>query len=84
MTDIQRQQVKELIQSEAWTYVEGYFKEEVLEGRKPINFKTEGKTSSMIAIEVMAREMAAKMVDKTLKKLRNIKSEKAFEKESYK
>jgi len=79
-----REQIKQILEMPAWTYIEQYFKNEVLEGKKPVNFKTEGKTSEMIAIEVMAREMAAKMVDKTLKKLRNIKSEKAFEKESYK
>jgi len=79
-----REQIKQILELPAWEYIEQYFKNEVLEGKKPVNFKTEGKTSEMIAIEVMAREMAAKMVDKTLKKLRNIKSEKAFEKESYK
>lgn len=79
-----RKQIKTLVDSHAWNYIEEMFRDEILEGRKPINFKTEGKTADIIAIEVIAREMAAKIVDKTLRKIRAIKAEQEFEKESYK
>ena len=79
-----RKQIKSLVDTQAWNYIEEMFRDEILEGRKPINFKTEGKTSDIIAIEVIAREMAAKIVDKTLRKIRAIKAEQEFEKESYK
>ena len=35
---------------------------------KPVNLKTEGKTNEMIAREVTAWEIAAKLVDKAIKK----------------
>jgi len=35
---------------------------------KPFRLKTEGKTNAMIAREVTAYEMAAKMVEKAIKK----------------
>lgn len=84
MTETSKKAIKQLATQPAWEYVEDLFREEILEGRKPINFKTEGKTSEMIALEVMARELSAKLVDKVLKKIRIIASQEGFKKESFK
>ena len=78
-----KNQIKTLVNSGAWQYIEDMFTDEILEGKKPINFKTEGKTTEMIALEAMARELAAKKVDSVLKKLKRIKGEVEFEKEDY-
>lgn len=79
-----RKQIKSLVESSAWEYVEAMFRDEVMEGKKPLNFKTEGKTPDLIAIEIIAREKAAKIVDSVLRKLRAIKGEQGYTKESYK
>jgi hypothetical protein len=76
--------IKQIVSLPAWAYIEDVFKEEILEGKKPLNFKTEGKTAEMIALEVMAREMSAKIVDRALKKLKRIGSIAEYQKESYK
>lgn len=79
-----KNQIKQIVSMPAWKYIEDIFKDEVLEGKKPVNFKTEGKTAEMIALEAMAREKAAKIVTKTLNKLNRIKNDKEYEKQSYK
>ena len=79
MTDIQKKAIRQIVQTPSWSYVEEVIREELLEGRKPINFKTEGKTSEMIAIEVMAREMSAKIIDKALKRIKIIGAGKDIE-----
>lgn len=79
-----RKQIKMIVESSTWTYIEDLFKEEVLEGKKPLSFKTEGKTPEMIAIEAIAREKAAKIVDNVLRKIKAIKNEPEYKKESYK
>lgn len=79
-----RKQIKTIVDSSAWVYIEQMFKDEVIDGKKPINFKTEGKTPEIIAIEAIAREKASKIVDSVLRKLRAIKGENEYEKESYK
>lgn len=79
-----KEQIKSIVSSEAWVFIEEYFKDEILEGKKPINFKTEGKTADIIAIEVMAREKASKIVVSALNKLKRIGSEKVYEKQTYK
>lgn len=85
MIDITKQKaIQSIVSLPAWEYIEDVFKEEILEGRKPINFKTEGKSADSIALEVMAREQSAKIVDKVLKRLRAMASGKTFQKESYK
>jgi len=80
----QQKAIQQIVSQTGWQYIEDVFKEEVLEGRKPINFKTEGKTADLIAIEVIAREQAAKIVDKVLKKLKRIASVEELKKENWK
>ena len=80
----QQKAIQQIVSQTGWQYIEDLFKEEVLEGRKPINFKTEGKTADLIAIEVIAREQAAKIVDKVLKKLKRIASVDELTKENWK
>lgn len=79
-----RKQIKSLVDSAAWSYIEQMFKDEVLEGKKPLNFKTEGKTPDIIALEAISREKAAKIVDNVLRKIKAIKTEEEYKKQSYK
>jgi hypothetical protein len=78
-----KQAIKSIVETPAWQEIENFFKEEMLEGKKPLNIKTEGKSADMIALEVMAREQAAKSVDNALKKLRRIANNAESEKESW-
>lgn len=80
----QQKAIQQIVSQTGWQYIEEVFKEEVLEGRKPINFKTEGKTADLIAIEVIAREQAAKIVDRVLKRLKRIASVEELKKEDWK
>jgi hypothetical protein len=84
MNEIQKKAIKNIVEQEGFKYIEQVFLDEILEGKKPINFKTEGKTSEMIAIEVMAREKASKMVTNVLSKLKRIKYEDKVEKKDWK
>jgi hypothetical protein len=84
MNEIQKKAIKNIVEQEGFKYIEQVFLDEILEGKKPINFKTEGKTSEMIALEVMAREKASKMVTNVLSKLKRIKYEDKVEKKDWK
>jgi hypothetical protein len=84
MNEIQKKAIKNIVEQEGFKYIEQVFLDEILEGKKPINFKTEGKTSEMIAIEAMAREKASKMVTNVLSKLKRIKYEDKVEKKDWK
>lgn len=75
--------IKSTVETRGWDFIEELFYEEILEGKKPLNFNTEGKTNEVIAREVAAREMAAKMVDKVLKKIKRIASSEEPKKEVY-
>jgi len=79
MNEVAKKAIRQIVQQNGWAYIEEVIKEELLEGRKPINFKTEGKTPEMIAIEVMAREMTAKIIDKALKRIKAIGGTKDIE-----
>lgn len=84
MTELKQKAIQSVVSLPAWEYIEEVFKEEILECNKPINFKTEGKSAEVIALEVMAREQSSKIVDKVLKRLRAMGSGKTFKKESFK
>ena len=79
-----KQAIKSIVETPAWQEIEEFFKEEFLEGKKPLNIKTEGKSAEMIALEVMARNQAAKNVNNALTKLRRIASSVDEKKESWK
>jgi hypothetical protein len=79
-----KQAIKQLVEQPAFQYIEDMFMEEIVDGKKPLNFKTEGKTAEMIALEAMAREKASKMVINVLNKLRRIKNSQEYGKESFK
>jgi hypothetical protein len=79
-----KQTIKQIVELPGFQYIEDMFMEELVDGKKPLNFKTEGKTAEMIALEAMAREMASTMVVKVLSKLKRIKNEQTYKKESFK
>ena len=79
-----KQTIKQIVELPGFQYIEDMFMEELVDGKKPLNFKTEGKTAEMIALEAMAREMASTMVVKVLNKLKRIKNEQTYKKESFK
>jgi hypothetical protein len=84
MNEVQKKAIKQIVEQEAFKYIEQVFIDEILEGKKPLNFKTEGKTAEMIAIEAMAREKASKMVTSALLKLKRFKKETISEKRDWK
>jgi hypothetical protein len=61
-----------------------WLKEEMIEGKKPLNFKTEGKSDSEIASEARAREMAAKMIVNLINRIRRARIKLGSKIESYK
>ncbi len=75
LDELTKKAIKQITDQKGWEYIEDIFKEEILEGKKPLNFKTEGKTADIIALEVMAKEKAAKMVISALAKIKRIKNE---------
>jgi hypothetical protein len=79
-----KEAIKSIVSLPAWEEVEAVLRDEFLDGKKPLNLKTEGKTAEMIAMEVMAREMSAKALDKALKRLRRIANREEYTKESFK
>ncbi len=84
MDELTKKAIKQITEQKGWEYIEALFKEEILEGKKPLNFKTEGKTADIIALEVMAKEKAAKMVDSVLRKIKRVKGEDKIEKQEWK
>ncbi len=84
MDELTKKAIKQITDQKGWEYIEALFKEEILEGKKPLNFKTEGKTHDMIAIEAIAREQAAKMVNSVLAKIKRVKGEDKIEKQEWK
>ena len=84
MNEVKQKAIKSLVEQPAWKYIEEVFNEEILEGKKPLNFKTEGKSAETIALEVMAREMASKIVFKVLNRFKSIGKTASIKKESYK
>ena len=67
--------IKQTMQTTGWQYVLDILNEEILEGKKPLNFNTAGKSNEVIARDVVAREMACNTIDKVLKKLNVILKE---------
>lgn len=76
--------IKQTISTAGWAMIVDIFKDEILEGKKSINFKVEGKSNEVIAREVSAREMAAKSITNILAKLNRLANEEAVNKKSYK
>jgi hypothetical protein len=76
--------IKSIVNQTGWQYIEEVFIDEIIEGKKALNFKTEGKTAEMIAIDVIARERASKMILDVLKKLKRIANKEEYKKESFK
>jgi hypothetical protein len=52
-----------------WEEIKDIFNEEILESRKLVDLKTEGKSAEEIVREVIARKEAAKIVQKVLKRI---------------
>jgi hypothetical protein len=84
LDELTKKAIKQITEQKGWEYIEALFKEEILEGKKPLNFKTEGKTHDMIAIEAIAREQAAKMVNSVLAKIKRVNAEDKMEKQEWK
>jgi hypothetical protein len=76
--------IKSTILSAGWKDIEAIFREEILEGRKAVNYNTNGKDYQTIAVETMAREKAAKTLEKILKRINGYKSDPEIKKESFK
>lgn len=75
---------KQTLDSKGWIEIEQIFLDEFLEGKKPINLKTEGKSNEQIACEARSREYSAKAIKRVLSKLNRIKNPTEVKKESYK
>lgn len=84
MNDVSRKAIQQIVSQPAWQYVVEFLKDELIDGKKPTTFKTEGKTAEMIALDVMAREKSAKLIENALKRISIIGNQKTFEKEDYK
>lgn len=84
MEDIQKKAISQIVNQTGWQYVEDFIRQELIEGKKPLNLKTEGKTAEMIALEVVAYNKAGRMVENVLKRLHAIASYREALKESYK
>lgn len=67
--------IKQTLKTPGWAYIAAILDEELISGKKATSFNTEGKTNEMIAREVTAREMSAKVIEKVLKKLERLASE---------
>jgi hypothetical protein len=75
--------LQQIISLPAWEVVEEIIKEQIVEGKKPLNIKTEGKTAEMIALEVMAKKESAEIIMKALREIKRIGSTQEFKKDSY-
>lgn len=75
--------LQQIINLPAWEVVEDIIKEEIVEGKKPLNIKTEGKTAEMIALEVMAKKESAEIIMKALREIKRIGNTQEFKKEDY-
>lgn len=76
--------IRQTAQTVGWKYIEAIFHDEVVDGKKPTTFNTEGKSNEMIAREVTAREMAAKLVVRALNKIEKIAKEEKVKQVVYK
>lgn len=79
----QKDAIKQTIGTSGWELILGIFNEEILDGKKPINIKTEGMTNEMIAREVTARAISAKTILKVLNKINSIGSDEKIKKTNY-
>lgn len=75
--------IKQTLDSKGWLLIEEMLKEDFLDGKKPLRFKTDGKSNEQIATEMKAKEYSAKSVKSFLNKLNRIKNEDIKEKKSY-
>lgn len=76
--------IETILKTPEWDEIEEMLLDEFIDGKKPINFKTEGKSNEQIAGEARAREYSAKSVKRFLAKLKRIKDPVEIKKESYK
>ena len=75
--------IQQIVNLPAWEVVERVIKDEIIESKKAINFKTEGKTAEMIALDVLAKKESGEIIKKALTKINNIGKSKEFKKESF-
>lgn len=73
---------EKLIELSEYTELEKFIRAEIVD--KPILMNFDNKTAEMIAIEVRACELAAKKIDKVLRKIRTISQKKTTEIQSWK
>lgn len=76
--------IRQTVNSVGWKYIDAVFQDELVDGKKPTTFNTEGKSNEMIAREVTAREMAAKLVVRALNKIDKIAREEKVKQVVYK
>jgi hypothetical protein len=67
------EEIKNIVNQPAYASVEAFIRAEIVD--RAIHLKTEGKTAEVIALEVMASDIASKKIDKVLRKLRTISAE---------
>lgn len=84
MTDAELQEVQNTLKSLGWGIIKGMIEDSFLEGKKPVNIKTDGKTADMIAMEVIAKQEAAKAMQSFFRKLAALSNKKTVEKQVYK
>jgi hypothetical protein len=61
--------IYQILGQPGWEEIKDIFNEEILESRKLVDLKTEGKSAEEIVREVIARKEAAKIVQKVLKRI---------------
>lgn len=76
--------ISSILKNPEWAEVEQMLKEEFLDGKKPINFKTDGKSNEQIASEARARELSAKAIKMFLNKINKLKNPIEVKRKSYK
>ncbi len=66
--------IKTIFKHPEWEEIEEMLLEEFSEGKKPINFKTEGKSNEQIASEARGREFSAKAIKRFLNRINRLKN----------
>ena len=83
MTESQINAIKSVIAHPGWQAIEDLIRQEAIDGKKPMNIATDGKSVEIIALEVMSRKKAAETIDKVLKKINRIGCNTITEKETW-
>ena len=66
--------IKTIFKHPEWEEIEEMLSDEFLEGKKPLNLKTDGKSNEQIASEARGREFSAKAVKRFLNKINRLKN----------